>query len=155
MERTYCPRCRADVDNVEGFCLLGHRLPVEVEDHIADLRDAVDAAFNRVEVDIKELSTVPAAVVSAVVPPAAPISAPVPPSAPVQPTAESLTPAVFRSLDASSDHEVVDRMAEAKRSVWAELSVDRSLPLDDPIVSFAPSPRMDWGPARSGRRRRR
>jgi hypothetical protein len=126
MARVFCPRCRAEVDDVEGFCLLGHRLPIEVlPDPIADLRVAVDAAFDQVEVDLKTMSTV------------GPAQAP-PPSA----------PSVFSSLAPAGDEDddLARRMVEAKRSVWAELTADQDLSLNDPIAGFAPSPRMDWGP---------
>ena len=131
MARTFCPRCRAEVDNVEGFCLLGHRLPdLPADDPIAELRDAVEAAFNQVEVDLKTLSTVP------------------PQRAP-----EDTTPNVFSSLEPGPDEDddLAERMVEAKRSVWADLTRDQDLALNDPIAGFAPSPRMDWGPERRRR----
>lgn len=129
MARTFCPRCRADVDNVEGFCLLGHRLPdLPADDPIAQLRDAVDAAFTQVEVDLKSLS------------------------ANVEGSAPEASPDVFSSLaPTTTDDDLAERMVEAKRSVWAELTRDQDLALNDPIVGFAPSPRMDWGPERRRR----
>ena len=132
MARTFCPRCRAEVDDVEGFCLLGHRLPdLPADDPIAELRDAVEAAFNQVEVDLKQLSAVPQN-------PAA---------------AAPEAPSVFAALEPSADVEddLAERMVEAKRSVWADLTRDQDLALNDPIAGFAPSPRMDWGPERRRR----
>ena len=134
MARVFCPRCRAEVDNVEGFCLLGHRLPdLPADDPIVELRQAVEAAFTQVEVDVKALSSVVR-------------------TTEVAPAPQVEAPDIFSSLaPEDTDDNLHERMLEAKRDVWAELTKDKDLALNDPIVGFAPSPRMDWGPERRRR----
>ncbi len=48
MATRFCARCGADVEDVGGFCLLGHRLATEAGmPSLGDLRAQVDKAFER------------------------------------------------------------------------------------------------------------
>ena len=128
MTLRYCARCRADVEDAGGFCLLGHRFPQTNEDPIADLRAEVDRAFNKVQVDISSV---------------------------FEEKLEEPEPApatgVYEQL--KTDSETLDEIVENRRNVWRQLSEDGPVERDDPILSFSPSPRMEWGPGKSRRRR--
>lgn len=129
MTLRYCPRCRADVEDAGGFCLLGHRFPERNEDPIADLRAEVDRAFNKVQL---EISSVFDEKVDEFVP--------------------ASSTGVYEQL--KSDDQTLDEIVEKRRNVWRELSEEGSVTRDDPIQSFSPSPRMEWGPGKSRRHRR-
>jgi len=106
MSERFCPRCNASVEDVGGFCLLGHRLSeASSRGTLSELRAEVDQAFEEARVKV-------AVTLGEVVGP--------PPPPPVMAT----TP-VF---------------------VYEEPQAAGS----DPITEFAPAPRMDWGPERSG-----
>ena len=145
MTLRYCPRCRADVEDAGGFCLLGHRLPVVDEDPIADLRAEVDRAFNKVQVDISKVfeekldEPVPAPVGNGV-------------EEHLDESAPASTGNVYEEL--RSDAEIADEVVQNRRNVWRQLGDDAPVDRDDPILSFSPSPRMEWGPDTSRRRRR-
>ena len=129
MKLRYCPRCRAEVEDADGFCLLGHPLPVANEDPIADLRAEVHRAFKQVQVDISEVFEEK-------------LDEPVP-----EPAA-----GVYAQL--KSDADVAEEIVESRRDVWRALEDDDPVERDDPILSFSPSPRMEWG-ARKLRGRKR
>ncbi len=58
MSLRHCPRCRTDVEDVGGFCLLGHPLRLTAPvDSLASLRAEVDKAFEDVEVKVAEVLT--------------------------------------------------------------------------------------------------
>ena len=128
MRLKYCARCRADVEDAGGFCLLGHRLPTDGEDALMDLRREVDHAFKKVEVDISRVFEEQ-------------INEPIPAPA----------ASVYEQL--KSDQAMGDELLESRRTVWRELSDDTPVERNDPILSFSPSPRMEWG-RKVGRRRR-
>lgn len=129
----FCPRCRTDVEDAGGFCLLGHRFPVAEGDPVADLRAEVDSAFEKVRFDLEgALSRVDQRVPASV---AAAPSAPLP---------------VYEQLR-DDDSELVAEIKSARHDVWSELRDDKPISRDDPIVAFSPSPRAEWGPDRSRR----
>jgi hypothetical protein len=142
----FCSRCRADVEDVGGFCLLGHTFPQDTSDPISDLRAEVDKAFEKIKIEIP-VSGMASTFQTA------PVSAP-------EPTVTSLEPMVstFEGYEElrSSDEHLVEEMAQSRRDYWSQLrdEVDSSVQRDDPILSFSPSPRMEWGPEK-GRRRKR
>ncbi|MGH2806787.1 MAG: hypothetical protein ACRDKT_05890 [Actinomycetota bacterium] len=142
MHVRFCPRCRADVEDVGGFCLLGHPLAVPAQDDpIADLRSEVDRAFEKVQVDIDAALD------------------------PLQSLAlENERPAVAavagRAEAEPEAEQMLEDMQVTSKALWAPLEHEAPLTGNDPIVAFAPSPRMDWGPEktkgrRSGHRRPR
>jgi len=102
----FCPRCNAEVEDVGGFCLLGHPLRVSAPvSSLSELRAEVDLAFEEARVQV-------APVLGEAPPP------PPPPS----------------------------HMHRAMKLVADEPAAEGP----DPIVDFAPAPRMDWGPEKQG-----
>ena len=139
MSLRFCSRCRADVEDVGGYCLLGHPLPQDAADPISDLRAEVDKAFEKIKIEIP-VTGMASAFKSAGAPAQASVGA-------------SLEP--YDELR-GTDEDLVEEMAQTRTDYWSQLrdEVDVSVPRDDPILSFSPSPRMEWGPEK-GRRRRR
>jgi hypothetical protein len=135
MNVRFCPRCRADVEDVGGFCLLGHRLAAPIEDDpIADLRAEVDRAFEKVQVDIAAaLDPLQSLALENEIP--APVA-----SGSVEPTPEP--------------EQMLEDMQVTSKALWKPLEDETPLSGNDPIVSFAPSPRMDWGPEKDKGKRR-
>jgi hypothetical protein len=138
MTHRFCPTCNAEVEDVGGFCLLGHsiRLATAVPS-MGELRAEVDKAFEDARAEVAQL------LAAAPVPPApveAPVVTPPPPPGPAQVQSEASSEAGTTS-----------------HAVWETLSKDVSEPLayEDPIAAFAPAPRMDWGPDRKTKRRRK
>jgi len=130
-----CPKCRADVEDAGGFCLLGHRLPEAESDPTTDLRVEVELAFGRVKEDV-------AAVLEPVAVQQEPGDGP----------AEAT---VWQQLK-EDDEEVADDTRATSRKIYEELSDDGPISGTDPIIAFSPSPRAEWGPDRgNGRRPRR
>ncbi len=136
MQLRFCPRCRADVEDVGGFCLLGHRLPeAVVSDPVDDLRVEVDLALSKVERDVAAaLDAQDGSSASAEVPAEVP---------------------VWQQLK-DDDEEVAEDMRATSRKIYDELSDNEPVSRTDPIIAFSPSPRAEWGPERgNGRRPRR
>ena len=133
MTLRFCSRCRADVDDVGGYCLLGHPFPVETSDPIADLRAQVDKAFEKVQLEVSDVFEI----------------VPEPEPAPD----EASTMPIFEEL--RRDHEIALEMRATSKKVYDELTFDEPVSRNDPIVAFSPSPRADWGPERGSRRSRR
>lgn len=128
MTNRYCPKCASEVEDTGGYCLLGHRLGLSAPSaSLRELRAEVDRAFEDARVSVTS------AVGPASHPVAATSTAP-PPPPPRPPRAQTQTSA-----------EPEPRPAQP--SVWHGLSSERT-PGHDPIVAFAPAPRMDWGPER-------
>lgn len=123
----FCPRCSADVDDVGGFCLLGHRFPATAaDDPLADLRAEVDLAFQKVQAEVA-LALDPMRALAA--------------------ENES------SEADSNAD-EMLEEIQVTSKALWASLEEETPVSRNDPIVAFAPSPRMDWGPADSKLKRR-
>ena len=121
----FCPKCRADVEDVGGFCLLGHRFAgAPVDDSLADLRAEVDQAFQKVQAEV------------------AVALGPI----------ESL--ATENAADPRPDEELLEEIQVTSKGLWASLEEDVEVSGTDPIAAFAPSPRMDWGPDDSKLKRR-
>lgn len=139
MSLRFCSRCRADVEDVGGYCLLGHPLPQDAVDPISDLRAEVDKAFEKVKIEIP-VTGMASAFKSAGAPAGTPM-------------ADSID--AYEELR-GSDEELVEEMAQTRTDYWSQLrdDADVSVSRDDPILSFSPSPRMEWGPEK-GRKRRR
>jgi hypothetical protein len=125
MTLRFCAKCAAEVEDVGGFCLLGH--PLRLEAPIppgADMRKEVDRALGGIRA--------------------------VPPPARGRAGDRTLGPARVRTTPAPADAPPPPPEAERPRlaTVWESLDVPDQTP-GDPIEAFAPPPRVDWGPERS------
>ena len=152
MANRFCNHCGTDVEDAGGFCLLGHSLRYQAPvTPMNELRNKVDQAFEEARSQVTDapsgsrdaaimdhpaqgLPTRPAPApqrvavgVGAATATRARASAPPPPPPPPPPP------------------------APAKRSVW-DLASQPAPDGPDPIASFSPAPRMDWGPERSSAR---
>ena len=137
MHVRFCPGCATDVEDVGGFCLLGHRFPAaEASDPISELRAQVDEAFQKVETDV---------------------AAALDPLGDLARENDLLTPSVVPAASDPDDDLTVERLEVTSKALWKPLEDESPLSGTDPIVAFAPSPRMDWGPekAKKGRSPRR
>ena len=145
MARRYCLRCSSEVEDVGGFCLLGHPLKLDpaipsvahIRDRVNQARDAVRAVgisgahSSGAFVEIVDDSS--------------------------GPPADSGTPArletrwnnVEDNSPTGPPPPPVDD--EDRRTVWEVLDEELDAGPGDPLETFAPPPRMDWGPTeRSG-----
>ena len=136
MTERYCPKCGTDVEDVGGFCLLGHSLKLAaVTDSMNDLRAEVDRVFE----EVREQVHAKLATVTGEMPAVAP-----PPPPPLVP------------LEAPAHVEAVEEATQTDLDpLWANFDEDLTPNGPDPIAAFAPSPRMDWGPDRGKRPKRR
>ncbi len=149
MANRFCNHCGTDVEDAGGFCLLGHPLRHQAPvTPMNELRTEVDQAFEDARTQVTDAlrgsrdaaimdhpvqglptrtSPAPQRVavgVGAATRPAARASAPSPPPPPPPPP------------------------PPVRRSVW-DLASQPAPDGPDPIASFSPAPRMDWGPERS------
>jgi hypothetical protein len=140
MANRFCPTCRSDVEDVGGFCLLGHRLALSAPTApLAELRADVDRAFAEAQTRVEEaLATVPVGAVGS----QAPLPPPRPPAAASIATKTEPTPPPFAEGSPRPQ----------APAVYSSLDAHAVAP-GDPIAAFAPAPRMDWGPERSFLRR--
>ena len=128
MTERYCPKCQTEVEDVGGFCLLGHSLRLRpITASLDELRDEVDRVFEEARVQV--------AAVTGEIPKIGSSAAPPPPPPPLPDDLEEQTKT---------------RMKEQ----WASFEEDARAETD-PITAFAPNTRMDWGPAGDKRPRRR
>ncbi len=133
MPERYCQRCGADVEDVGGFCLLGHSLKVaSVVEPIRDLKAELERTFDEVQAKV--------VAVTAEIPlrddaDPAPIRGPAGPPPP--------------PLPADLEEQAKTRLDD----LWADYEEQLNQP-SDPIDAFAPAPRMDWGPQRAPKARR-
>lgn len=127
MVERYCPECRTEVEDVGGFCLLGHdlRLRAMTESTLGDLRAEVDRAFEQARVQV-------AAITGEV--PTVPGNPPPPPPPPPLPD------------------DLEEQTKTHMQELWAGFEEEPQTPWD-PITQFAPSTRMDWGPGEKSKRR--
>lgn len=122
MAQRFCHRCSSDVEDAGGFCLLGHRL--------TPVFDAPPPPPPPVMDDLTaEVTSVFDAALATIQ------------AAPPSPSA---TPEDARPLPS--------RYVSSLDRTWAELESAPPPSPDDPINTFAPPPRMDWGPQRAAGR---
>ena len=151
MDLRFCPRCRADVEDVGGFCLLGHRFPEVTADAIADLRAEVDQAFAKVQVEV-------ATVLGTGKTPGPPATAATPDPSPPREASPGDDVPLWQQLrgDDREVDEVADEIRATSKKIYEELSVEDPVSQGDPIIAFSPSPRADWGPEKGhGKRSKR
>ena len=122
MPERYCPKCATDVEDVGGFCLLGHDLRLRpITASMDDLRAEVDRAFEEAKVQV--------AAITGEMPLVTPEAADAPPPPPPLPD--------------DLEEQTKTRMVEA----WKDFKDEPAGPsASDPITAFAPNTRMDWGP---------
>ncbi|MFN2488334.1 MAG: hypothetical protein ABR529_01035 [Actinomycetota bacterium] len=120
MSLRFCERCEGEVEDVGGYCLLGHPLRLEpLIPSLAHIRAEVDRAFDEVRLEAPDDDI---EVLQPEEPPAPAFAVPPPPP----------PPGLAR-----------------RQTVWQSLDEDPSGAAGDPISAFAPPPRMDWGPERA------
>lgn len=162
MAKAHCSVCDAEVEAIDGVCLLGH--PAGARSRLEDLRAEVDRAFEDAAREVAaaltgEIPVVPKAEAAAPLtrqttqplrldtpvlaeqPPFARPPRPEatqPPTTYQAPTAAAPPPPPFRRLDVAGMWERANQPGD-----------------DDPINAFAPAPRLDWGPEDKKRLRRR
>ena len=118
MNTRFCEKCSADVEDVGGFCLLGHPLRLDpLIPSVAQVRHEVDRIFDEVR-DQRSVREEGGEGVSSSMEDT-PGQPPPPPG----------------------------RVGRGRRSLFDSLSDDPAAETHDPIEAFAPPPRMDWGPS--------
>jgi hypothetical protein len=147
----YCPRCDAEVEDLGGYCMLGHSMKLTPITELVELRDLkaeVDKAFADAELEVAsviasvtgEMEAVASGPAPSTVGPA--LQKPPPPPPPPPERFE-----VFEDVDEAAK--------ERYASFWKTIDEDPEPSASDPITAFAPSPRMDWGPEGKPAKRRR
>jgi hypothetical protein len=172
MAQRFCSRCNAEVEDAGGYCLLGHDLRLEAPfDSLKALRAEVNRTFDDARRELADVMAPAAVLAPEIGGPAEDLqldasglsASEAHPTYPVR-----LDEALVVEGHTVDEREWSDARAEdpapspaasppdAHPTVWEGLDETPSLSPGDPIVTFAPSPRMDWGPRRSrfGRRAR-
>ena len=152
MANRFCNHCGTDVEDAGGFCLLGHPLRHQAPvTPMNELRTEVDQAFEEARTQVTHAlrGSRDAAIMNHPVqgPPARP--APAPQRVAVGVGAATATRA--RASAPPPPPPPPPPPAPLKRSVW-DLASQPAPDGPDPIASFSPAPRMDWGPERSSAR---
>jgi hypothetical protein len=138
----FCPTCGTDVEDVGGFCMLGHSLKVSAPSAtLGALRAEVDAAFEEAKLQVaavlgaSQLNPAPASPAPSPRPALEPLRVAEP--GPVAKVPPPPPPATIARIDTQPI--VVPPPANGS----------------DPITAFSPPPHMDWGPQRKrfGRRK--
>ena len=148
MANKFCNHCGTDVEDVGGFCLLGHPLRHQAPvTPMNELRNEVDRAFEDARTQVTEAlrGTRDAAIMDHPTQGAPAWSAPAPQRVPVG-VGAATRPAARAS--GAPPPPPPPPPAPQKRSVW-DLAAQPAPDGPDPIASFSPAPRMDWGPERS------
>jgi hypothetical protein len=146
----FCTTCGTDVEDVGGFCMLGHSLKVSAPSaDLSTLRAEVDAAFEEAKLKV-------AAVLGGS--PSNPPPSP-PPRSPGSP-AEPLPLTEPRVLVAPEPRPLIKPPPPPPPNGTARVDTQPVVvppPSNgsDPITAFSPPPHMDWGPHRKrfGRRK--
>jgi hypothetical protein len=124
----FCPSCHTEVEERDGFCLLGHPLRLEAPSaSLTELRAEVDKAFEAAQAELDAIVHV-TEIPNLAATPSTPVSMTPPPPPPA-------SGAVTRF-----------------QFVWEKLEAEEPAEPSDPITAFAPPPRMDWGPKRGDSR---
>jgi hypothetical protein len=169
MAQRFCPRCNAEVEDVGGFCLLGHDLRLEPPvDSLKALRAEVNRTFDEARRELADVMAPAAAVTRTIVEDLDRAEAERL-SAARHPAGKALRLDEAQVLEGREDArqwsdpaasagvtEALGATSSASHSVWDDLEEAPAFSPSDPIATFAPPPRMDWGPRRSrfGRRPR-
>ncbi|HEX2240744.1 MAG TPA: hypothetical protein VHJ82_06350 [Actinomycetota bacterium] len=176
MAQRYCSICHADVEDVGGFCLLGHSLKLAPETaSFGELRQEVDRSFEEARAKLAALvngddeppppppaqshRSAPVRYVTpsrpAAAPPPARVHTPVPAPSPVHTPVPSQAPPVpARVHTPVPSNGSEEQPGDSVSRLWRALQENQTPVSEDPISAFAPPPRMDWGPSRFKRSRR-
>ena len=160
MAKAHCSVCDADVEAIDGVCMLGH--PVGEPSHLDDLRDEVDRAFEDAAREVAAVLTGEIPVVPKLDPvPLARqttqplrLDTPILPEPPVvsAPTAgPAQVPTTYQAPSPAAPPPPPSRRLDVA-GMWERANQAGN---DDPINAFAPAPRLDWGPEDKKRLRRR
>ncbi|MQA99472.1 MAG: hypothetical protein GEU78_04155 [Actinobacteria bacterium] len=146
----FCPTCGTDVEDVGGFCMLGHSLKVSAPSAaLSTLRAEVDAAFEEAKLKVAAVlgTSAPNAPIQPVPSPRSveplgitepePLVDPAPASSPVRTPPPPPPPAPAGTARMDTQPVVVPPPSNGS----------------DPITAFSPPPHMDWGPRRKPFRR--
>ena len=160
MATAHCTVCDAEVEAIDGLCLLGH--PVGERSRLDDLRAEVDRAFEAASREVAAVLTgeiplvpksEPAPVLRQVTRPFrldTPILEDERVSAPVPAAPQVASPTTWQASAPVPPPPPSGKLDVA--GMWAKANEPGN---DDPINAFAPAPRLDWGPdAKKGLRRR-
>jgi hypothetical protein len=158
MANKFCTRCNAEVEDTGGYCLLGHRLgDAAPGDSLTALRAEVNRTFDEARQQLADVMAPAAAVAPVIVTPPERMTRPAAvPELAARPSRFVPPPPTVELDDHLEVHAEGPRLeafdADAPpahhHSVWDELD-DAPLAPGDPIASFAPEPRMDWGPRKA------
>ena len=174
MAKAHCTVCDAEVEAIDGLCLLGHPVGEHSESSaLDDLRAEIDRAFNAASEEVAAILTGEIPLVPKIESPSKLNQAPTPVArqetrplrleTPVLveeriPTPVPLPPRLSSeptTWQAPSTGSIPPPPPSGKLDVagmWAKANEAGN---DDPINAFAPAPRLDWGPdAKKGLRRR-
>lgn len=161
MATAHCSTCDADVEAIDGLCLLGH--PVGERSRLDDLRAEVDRAFEAASREVAAVLTGEIPLVPKVEPSVRQVTKPLRLETPVLAETRVTTPVPSAPQAASQPTTWQGPAAAAVpppppsgkldvAGMWAKANEPGN---DDPINAFAPAPRLDWGPdAKKGLRRR-
>jgi hypothetical protein len=163
LAKAHCSTCDAEVEAIDGVCLLGH--PVGERSRLDDLRAEIERAFEAASREVAAVLTGEIPVVPATA--AEPVSLerpvrtrqvtePLRVDTPVLTAARTETPlpaappTSYQAPAAAAPPPPPGRLDVEK--MWEKANAPGD---DDPINAFAPPPRLDWGPeAKKGLRRR-
>ena len=131
----YCPTCATEVEDADGYCLLGHTLRVSaITESMDELRADVDHYFTAARAELASISGRGSGAPQGPPAPPSPNGRPNPaPTAPPPPPPSNASEAELPSVWQALEHEIAGT---------------EGLESGDPISMFAPAPRMDWGPDR-------
>jgi hypothetical protein len=129
----YCKVCAGDVEEVDGYCLLGHPLKLSPPS-VAEMRDEVARALGEARTEQR-------------------------PDADGEAVPDALHSGDGNGLHhlwnaRDMTWSPPPPVEDPRQTVWGPLVGDAA-DEGDPITAFAPASRMDWGPERSGFRARR
>ncbi|HEY7876415.1 MAG TPA: hypothetical protein VIG64_14975 [Actinomycetota bacterium] len=155
MAHRFCTRCNAEVEDAGGYCLLGHDLRLEAPvDSLRALRAEVNRTFDEAR---RELADVMAPAVAVAPAPSRRIrldEARVLEGDSVEEREWADAPVSVahgdRAPEPSPQQDPAPPPPRPVANVWDGLDDEPALSPGDPIASFAPSPRMDWGPRKAG-----
>ena len=146
----FCPSCGTDVEDVGGFCMLGHNLKVSAPTaDLSTLRAEVDAAFEEAKLQVAAALGGSSIGTSPVPSPAARPRPEVDPRPAASPSETVRLPDVPAKTPPPPPPDL--RVTTQPVAIPQQPVTGGS----DPIAAFAPPPHMDWGPNRKrfGRRK--